>query len=684
MPSAAGITGKIQEEIGAPLTAAGKTAGEETGKHFSEGFKRNVKLAAAAAGVAIIAVGKSSIDAASNLDESVSKINVVFGESAGAVKTWAKGSAEAFGLSTQQALEAAGTYGNLFSAFGLGKTETKDMSQNLVGLAADLASFNNTSVDDALLALRSGLSGEAEPLKKFGVAINDSRLKTEALALGLIKSTKEALTPAAKAQASYSLIMKDTALAQGDFGRTSDGLANKQRIMAAKFGDLQATIGQALLPAMSALVGFIMDKFIPAIRSIGDWLSKHKPILIGAGILIGTVLVGAFVAWATAAWAAFAANVAVAAPVIALGVAIGALVAGVIWAYQNLGFFRAAVDAVKDALLWVWHNVLEPVIKWLSGNFVDLLKVVGRVMLAALTGGISEIIMHWDELLDFFKALPGKILDFFSGVATWLLDVGKKILQGMLDGIVSVAEFGLKTWFVTLPTLLVGWFVTAATWLLEVGKKVLQGLLDGIIWIADNVLYQYFIGIPLKILGWIGAANLWLLDKGKDILLGLVHGLESGISDVFTWFFNLPGTIKNWVVGAGTWLYDAGKGLIKGLIEGVLAAPGIILDAIKKLIPSVGSVAGAIGKKITGTGSDIVDFLNPFAEGTSYAPGGLALVGERGPEIVNLPRGSQVFPNGTAPMQASMTINISTMMGDPQEIMRVLQPALRTYQRSLS
>jgi hypothetical protein len=206
-----------------------------------------IGVGAAVAGITL------AIHAASDLEESLSKVNVVFGDSADEVEAWAATAATAFGESKQQALEAAGTFGNLFQAFGIGRPEATDMSTTLVELAADLASFNNTSVDDALLALRSGLSGEAEPLKRFGVALTDDRLRLKALALGLVSSTKEALTPAIKAQAAYALILDDTTLAQGDFARTSGGLANQQRILKANLQNTAATIGTALLPKITEL-----------------------------------------------------------------------------------------------------------------------------------------------------------------------------------------------------------------------------------------------------------------------------------------------------------------------------------------------------------------------------------------------------------------------------------------------
>ena len=115
-------------------------------------------LGVAFAGQQVLQFGKDVIMASSNMAESLGKMNVVFGENATVVEGWANKSATSMGLSKQAAVEAAGTYGNLFQAFGLGQDTATDMSTSLVQLASDMASFNNTSIDDAILALRSGLS----------------------------------------------------------------------------------------------------------------------------------------------------------------------------------------------------------------------------------------------------------------------------------------------------------------------------------------------------------------------------------------------------------------------------------------------------------------------------------------------------------------------------------------------
>jgi hypothetical protein len=147
------------------------------------------------------------------------------------------------------------------------------MSITLVQLAADLASFNNTPIEEAIVALRSGLSGEAEPLKRFGVAINDVRLKQEALNMGLYDG-KGALDITAKTQAAYALILKDTNLAQGDFARTSEGFANQMRILQASLSDAATEVGLVLLPYFKEFVNFINNRIVPAITAFAENLDE--------------------------------------------------------------------------------------------------------------------------------------------------------------------------------------------------------------------------------------------------------------------------------------------------------------------------------------------------------------------------------------------------------------------------
>jgi hypothetical protein len=235
-----------------------KTESKETQGKFgamSRGMKlAGVAIAAAAAGAAVgvTRFAAQSVGAASDLDESLSKTRTVFGDASDAVEKFAQDAATNLGLSEQAALEATSTFGNLFTAMGINTGKASSLSQEIVQLAADLASFNNIEVEEAIIALRSGLVGETEPLRRLGVNLSAARINAEALSSGLAE-TKGQIDAAAKAQAAFNLIMDDTATAQGDFARTSDGLANTTRTLKAAVDDAKASIGVGLVDAMLAL-----------------------------------------------------------------------------------------------------------------------------------------------------------------------------------------------------------------------------------------------------------------------------------------------------------------------------------------------------------------------------------------------------------------------------------------------
>jgi len=205
--------------------------------------------ATAAAGAFAVKLGVDAVNAASDLIETQNKVSVIFGESADSVMKFAETSVTALGQTETQALEAAANFAQLGKAAGLADEELVDFSTDLVTLSADLASFNNTSPQDAINAISSGLRGSAEPLRRYSVLLDDAALKAEALALGIYDGTG-ILTTQQKVLSAYEVILRQTTDAQGDFERTADGLANTQRILTAAVGDATAEIGLGLVDAI--------------------------------------------------------------------------------------------------------------------------------------------------------------------------------------------------------------------------------------------------------------------------------------------------------------------------------------------------------------------------------------------------------------------------------------------------
>jgi len=215
-----------------------------------------IGITAAGAIAGIAAASKKAVAAASDLEETTSKTTVVFGKATASVLEFGKTSATSLGMSENAALAAAATYGNLFRAMGMAEDKSAEMSISLVKLAADLASFNNLDPSEVFEKLRAGLTGEGMPLKSLGINLNETTLKIKAMELGLFDG-KGALDASSKASAAYALMVEQTSLAQGDFERTSEGLANQQRILKASMEDLAATMGNKLKPVFIWFTGYL-------------------------------------------------------------------------------------------------------------------------------------------------------------------------------------------------------------------------------------------------------------------------------------------------------------------------------------------------------------------------------------------------------------------------------------------
>jgi hypothetical protein len=215
-------------------------------------------LPAAAAIGSIAAVIKPAIKAASDFQESTSKVNVVFGQASKSIKDFAATAATSLGQSKQSVLDAAGAFGTFGKAAGLAGEDLATFTTDFVTLSTDLASFNNTSPEEAVLAIGAALRGESEPLRRYGVLLNDAVLRQEAMTLGIYDG-KGALTAQQKVLAAQAAIYKQTNDAQGDFVRTSDGLANSQRTLSAVLKNVQIELGTKLLPAIQEFSNSLVD-----------------------------------------------------------------------------------------------------------------------------------------------------------------------------------------------------------------------------------------------------------------------------------------------------------------------------------------------------------------------------------------------------------------------------------------
>lgn len=256
------------------LEQLGKTADKELGKVESKVDKVGANLtkfgvgAVAFAGVAGVALMKTANEA-SDLAESVNAVNVTFGDSADGIKQLGEEAARSVGLATSEFNGLAVQFSSFAQTVAGGQgRDVVGVMDELTTRVADFASVMNLDVPEAARVFQSALSGETEPIKKFGIDLSAAAVEAYALSEGLI-DTKSELTENIKVQARYGLLLQETAKTQGDFANTADGAANQQRILRAELKNASAEIGTGVLPVMTQLIG-IVGKGVSAFNSLND------------------------------------------------------------------------------------------------------------------------------------------------------------------------------------------------------------------------------------------------------------------------------------------------------------------------------------------------------------------------------------------------------------------------------
>lgn len=343
IPTAKGFARRMQSQVGPEVTKAGKDAGEDYGKGFSAKASQEItsksrgifgglgkSAVAALAGLGVGKALKDSVTAASDLNEVVSKSGQIFGKDAlPGLQKWAQTADTAMGQSKTQALDAASRFAVFGKSAGLTGKKLATFATDFTGLASDMASFSNTSPEEAITAIGAALRGENDPIERYGVLINDAALKSKALDLGLLKASKDTgkikaaqlratiaqkkyteaikkhgrgsdealsaearlvsasnsldkamtgtvppLTAQQKVLAASALITEQTTDQMDDFHRTQAGLANQTRIASAQFANLKQSVGVALLPVVNQLAHVLTEQLMPPLIALAD---KYGP-----------------------------------------------------------------------------------------------------------------------------------------------------------------------------------------------------------------------------------------------------------------------------------------------------------------------------------------------------------------------------------------------------------------------
>ena len=391
----------------------------------------------------LTAAGAASVKLASDLEESSSKVDVVFGNMSESVKEFAANALNSYGMAKGTAMEMAGTFGAMATSMGLSQRQAASMSTALTALAADMSSFYNVSTDVAQTSLQGVFTGETEALKKFGIVMTQTNLEDFAAKQGKVYSQ---MSEAEKVMTRYAFVMDATKDAQGDFARTSDGTANSMRVFKESLKELGAAFGEQLLPLITPVIQTItaliqkiaslptpVQKFItvvlllvaavgPLILIIGTLMSSFGAIVTNAPLIISAVtgIAGAF--------SAMAASIGLAAPeLLLIAAAIAAAVAGVVLIADQIAEHWDEISAAAQEMSQKVRNAIDKVM-----DVQDQLR-----------NKVHSIV---DTVVEAFKSLPGKIVDAlqsaiqkiqqtFDNIVRAAKQSGQHMIEGFVDGI---------------------------------------------------------------------------------------------------------------------------------------------------------------------------------------------------------------------------------------------------------
>jgi hypothetical protein len=303
---------------------------------------------------------KAAIDQASGLQESMSKVGFTFHAAAGTIISGSDEMARKFGVNRRLFIDSATNIGLIAKGAGLSEAAAAGMGNQFAKLALDVSSFDNVSIEEAMIAIRAGLVGESEPLRRFGVMLTEDAVKAEALRMGLAATAGE-LSNQDKILARASLIRQGLADRTGDLERTQDSWANRSRMLTGQLENLAGRIGELLLPALSRLSGV----FSEVIADIDAYMAGNRE---------------EFNAWAETLAGSFD--------------------------YLKAAFadWPTALAAVREQVQ-EWATNVQDILNWLVANAQPAFERIGAALQRSLAGA-------FDQALTMARDFAGRLLKY--------------------------------------------------------------------------------------------------------------------------------------------------------------------------------------------------------------------------------------------------------------------------------
>lgn len=613
-------------------SGAMKKAGHDGGALFSGGVLGSMKgLGVAVAGVAAAAgVGSflsGAITQAADLEQSVGAVETVFKGSSDQMLSWSKSAATAVGLTQNEYNELGTLIGTQLKNGGTSMDELAGKTNDLIGVGADLSSMFGGTTADAVDALSSALKGERDPIERYGVSLNQASIDAKAAELGFDK-VGGSLSQQANQAATLALIMDQTADAHGNFGKEADTLSHKQQVLNAMWENGKTQIGQAFLPAVSALAGVLISVLGPALDGavkgagfVGDAFEALPGVVQGFANTFGPVFgqigsalapfvgqIGSALGQLVPAFAAVLPSISPfgiilqgllpVLPQIAalLGTVASSLAGALVGALTSLAPLLSSVATALSSHLSTVIPLLLPLIGSLAGVIVSLVPVVGQVIAAILplvstlisslmpifTQLVATVIPPVISIVGMLAAAIGPLVNvllaYLVPAIEALLPVVTTIFTAVLNVIRPVLQIVQGVIAVVLGAITGNWsqvwtgIVTIFSGVWNLIKAVVSGALA----IVKSVIVA---ALGLIKAAWNGAWTS-LSQMFGSAWSGITSAISSGISNVVSFFSGLGSKVLGALGDFGSLLTGVGRNLIEGLIGGVKAVAGKIKDAV--------------------------------------------------------------------------------------------------------
>lgn len=430
-------TGQAAAELGATKTAVGGLGRMLKGAALAGGL--------AAAGTAAVAFGKSIVNAASEAQQSIGGVEAVFGDTAGTVIERSKAAAEAMGLPATEYNQFATVLGKQLKTKGIDGFE--DKTHDLIQIGADLAATYGGDTADAVGALGATMRGEFDSAERFGLALSANAVAAKAVELGLADSTSS-VDDNAKAMATLALIQEQTADTAGQFARESDTLAGVSQRLSARWQNMQADLGQKLLPLVEKAVVWFADDLAPAISKVVAVVAKEwpkiwavvKPVMESVQRLVGVVVEGIAKAWER--WGPVITRIAGHVFDIIASYVKGfvKIISGLIDILTGIftGDWKRVWEGVKKIFTGIW-DIITGALRGVTGIFREVIGALRDVVSGAWSRAWdfakSTFSNIWSTITESISELPGKLAGIAGSLYSKAKDWGSQIVSGIVSGL---------------------------------------------------------------------------------------------------------------------------------------------------------------------------------------------------------------------------------------------------------